>query len=247
MLRVVQTAAWDWAPPHMSGYPHLSLPRHRSTRRLMPTVNPSNGTTKTRSGPPIRRCRGAPLRLRRIARRRGAPHLPCPMARSLAQRASRLSFNRRRCSAHSPMWHKSRRCVGGCGTNPIVRSPLRLSMRGLYGAKSMWTPGLVCPMFCTSVAPLVFPQDPQETGETRDDQPQSIRAEGSGAGAMEWQQLAVLGVLHACFFVASRGCCAPCCACPAFCAFYMSCPRRASGGQTSRRSRFAEASPGDQR
>ena len=23
MLRVVQTAAWDWAPPHMSRYPHL--------------------------------------------------------------------------------------------------------------------------------------------------------------------------------------------------------------------------------
>ena len=27
MLRVVQTAAWDWAPPHMSGYPHLPPPR----------------------------------------------------------------------------------------------------------------------------------------------------------------------------------------------------------------------------
>ena len=40
----------------------------------------------------------------------------------------------------------------------------------------MWTPGLVCPMFCNSVAPLMFPQDPHETGETRDDQPQSIIA-----------------------------------------------------------------------
>ena len=26
MLHVVQTAAWDWAPPHMSGYPHLPAP-----------------------------------------------------------------------------------------------------------------------------------------------------------------------------------------------------------------------------
>ena len=26
MLHVVQTAAWDWAPPHMSGYPHLPGP-----------------------------------------------------------------------------------------------------------------------------------------------------------------------------------------------------------------------------
>ena len=49
----------------------------------------------------------------------------------------------------------------------------------------MWNPGLVCPMFCNSVAHVVFSQDPQETGETRDDQPQSIRAEGSSAGAME--------------------------------------------------------------
>ena len=35
----------------------------------------------------------------------------------------------------------------------------------------MWTPGLVCQMFCTSVVPLVFPRDPQKTGETRDDRP----------------------------------------------------------------------------
>ena len=26
MLHVVQAAAWDWAPPHMSGYPHLPAP-----------------------------------------------------------------------------------------------------------------------------------------------------------------------------------------------------------------------------
>ena len=38
----------------MSGYPH-SPPPHHSTRRLMPIVNPSSRTTKTRSGTPIRR------------------------------------------------------------------------------------------------------------------------------------------------------------------------------------------------
>ena len=89
-------------------------------------------------------------------------------------------------------------------------------------------------------------QDPQETGETRDD-PQSIKTEGSGAVGMEVEQVAVLRVLHACFFVASRGWYAPCCAWCAFSAFYMSCLRRASGGQTSRRSRSAEASPRDGR
>ena len=30
VLRVVHTAAWDWEPPHMSGYPHLPPPRHHS-------------------------------------------------------------------------------------------------------------------------------------------------------------------------------------------------------------------------
>ena len=71
VLHVVQTAAWDWAPPHMSGYPHLPAPpRSTSTR-----------TTKTRSGPAIRHSRGAPLRCRRMASRRGATRLPCPMAR----------------------------------------------------------------------------------------------------------------------------------------------------------------------
>ena len=81
----------------------------------------------------------------------------------------------------------------------------------------MWSPGLVCPMLCNSVVPLVFPREPQETGETRDD-PQSIRVEVSGAGAME-KQVVVLRVPHAFIFGASRGRCAPCCACCAFCAF----------------------------
>ena len=136
MLRVVQTAAWDWEPPHMSGYPHLP-PRHQSTRRLMPTVNPSSRTTKTRSGTPIHRCAPPPPpRLRRMARRRGAPRLLCPMSRPPSKRPSRRRFNRRRCLARSRMWHRSRRCVGGCGTNPFVRPAVRLSMRGLYGAVS---------------------------------------------------------------------------------------------------------------
>ena len=135
MLRVVQTAVWDWAPPHMSGYPHLPPPP--------PQYPPPHAHGQPRQSyhedpqwptyPPLPR---APLRLHRMVRRRGAPRLPCPMARPLAQRASRLAFNRRRSSAHSPMRHRSRRCVGGCGTNPIVRPPLRFSMRGLYGAVS---------------------------------------------------------------------------------------------------------------
>ena len=59
MLPVVQTAAWDWEPPHISGYhyPHLPPHRHHSTRALMPTVHPSTRTTETRSGTPIRCCR----------------------------------------------------------------------------------------------------------------------------------------------------------------------------------------------
>ena len=137
MLRVVQTAAWDWEPPHMSGYPHLQpLPpqyppphAHRQPQQSYHQDPQWHPYPPLPPPPP-------PPRLRRMARRRGAPRLPCPMARPPSQRASRRSFNRRCCSARSLMWHRSRRCVGGCGTNPIVRPPLRLSMRGLYGAVS---------------------------------------------------------------------------------------------------------------
>ena len=262
MLHVVQTAAWDWAPPAHERVPAPARPatavpavvrRRPAVAQLSATAAGPRRRMASRRGatrlpcPMVRRRGATPLPCR-MARRRGVPRLPCPMARPPAHRASRRSFVRRRCSAHSPMWQRARRCVGGCGTNPIVRPPLRLSMRGLYGAVShMYVePGLGCPMFCHLVAPLVFPQDPQETGETRDD-PQSIKTEGSGAVGMEVEQVAVLRVLHACFFVASRGWYAPCCAWCAFSAFYMSCLRRASGGQTSRRSRSAEASPRDGR
>ena len=122
------------APSH-ERVPAPSPPRHHNTRPLMPTVNPSTRTTKTRSGTPIRHCPPPPF-LRRMARCHAPPPLLRPMARPPSQRPSRRSFNRRRCLARSPMWHRSRRCVGGCGTNPIVRPPLRLSMRGLYGAVS---------------------------------------------------------------------------------------------------------------
>ena len=78
MLPVVQAAAWDKEPPHMSGYPHLTPPppRHHGTRPLMPTVNPSTHTTKTRSGTHIRRYPPPPPLLRRMARCR--PPLPPP-------------------------------------------------------------------------------------------------------------------------------------------------------------------------
>ena len=65
--------------------------------------------------------------------------------------------------------------------------------------------------------------------------------EGSSAGAMEEQQVVVLGVLRVCFFVTSRRHHALCCACCAPCASYVSCLRVAFGGETSRCSRFAEA------
>ena len=110
----------------------------------------------------------------------------------------------------------------------------------------MWTPSLVFPIFCTSVTHLAFLQHPQETGETRDDQPPRGTEETS-AGAVGEQQVVVLGVLRVCFFVTSRSGCALCCACCASCASYVSCLRVAFGGETSRCSRSAEASSRDQR
>ena len=95
----------------------------------------------------------------------------------------------------------------------------------------MWTPGLVCQMFCILVAPVAFPQDPQETAETQDDQPPR-GTEGSSAGAMGEQQVVVLRVLHVCFFFASTGRCALCCVFYASCASHMSWIRVSFGGQT---------------
>ena len=104
----------------------------------------------------------------------------------------------------------------------------------------MWTPGLICPMFCTSVTAVAFSQDPQVTDETRDHLPPR-GTEGTSAGAMEEQQVVVLGVLRVCFFVTSRGQCALCCACYASCASYVSCLCVAFRGETSRCSRSAKA------
>ena len=110
----------------------------------------------------------------------------------------------------------------------------------------MWTPGLVCIMFCTSVAPLVFLQDPQKTGETRDDQPPR-GTEGSTARAMDEQQVVVLGVLRMCFFVTSRGRCALCCCCWESWASYVLCLCVGFGGETSGCLRSGEAFPRHQR
>ena len=137
MLRVVHTAPWDWEPPHMSGYPHLPSPppqyppphAHRQPQHSyhqdpqwhpsppLPPPPPASAAWRAAPPPP-------------------PPQLLRPMARPPSQRPSHRSFNRRSCLARSPMWHRSRRCVGGCGPNAIVRPPLRLSMRGLYGAVS---------------------------------------------------------------------------------------------------------------
>ena len=86
----------------------------------------------------------------------------------------------------------------------------------------MCTPGLVCQMFCTSVAPVAFAQIPQETDAARDDQPPRGMA-GTGNGAMEEPEVIVLGVLHVCLFFTSRGQPAPSCAFYASCASYVLC------------------------
>ena len=95
----------------------------------------------------------------------------------------------------------------------------------------MWTPGIVRQIFCTLLAPVAFPHDPQETDEMRDEQPPR-GMEGTAAGAMEQQQVVVLGVLHVCFFFTSRGQSALCCASSASCASCMSCLRIAFGAET---------------
>ena len=113
MLRLLQSAAWDWEPPHMSGYPHLHPPPATtvpaascppSTPAVVPP-RPAVASLPAAAAPPPR--------LRRLAGRPPPPPLLCPVARPPSQRPSCRSFNRRRCLARSPMWHRSTRCVGG--------------------------------------------------------------------------------------------------------------------------------------
>ena len=144
----------------------------------------------TRLPCPMVRRRGATPLPCRMARRRGVPRLPCPMARPPAHGASRRSFVRRRCSAHSPMWQRARRCVGGCGTNPIVRPPLRLSMRGLYGAVShMYVEPRsrlpdVLPLGCPPRVSTGSAGDGRDAGRSPEHQNRRIwrRWDGGGAG-----------------------------------------------------------------
>ena len=90
VLRVVQTAAWDWQPPHMSGNPHLPplpqqyLPRHahrhpQQSYHQDPQWHPY---------PPL----PPPPRLCRMERRHGAPAFPAlwraPLRNGRAVRAS---------------------------------------------------------------------------------------------------------------------------------------------------------------
>ena len=144
----------------------------------------------TRLPCPMVRRRGATPLPCRMAHRRGVLRLPCPMARPPAHRASRRSFVRRRCSAHSPMWRRARRCVGGRGTNPIVRPPLRLSMRGLYGAVShMYVEPRsrlpdVLPLGCPPRVSTVSAGDGRDAGRSPEHQNRRIwrRWDGGGAG-----------------------------------------------------------------
>ena len=104
MLRVVQTAAWDrlGAPSH-EGVPAPSPPATTVPAASCPPSTPAVVPPGPALAPLSAVAAPPPPRLRRMARRRGAPRLICPMARP--------RFNRRRCLARSPMWHRSRRCV----------------------------------------------------------------------------------------------------------------------------------------
>ena len=192
MLHVVQTAAWDWAPPHMSGYPHLPGPPPQYQQSYdedpqWPSYPPLPRGPPPHGQPP----RGHPPPLPYGAPPRGhPPPLPYGAPPRGSPPVSRRSFVRRRCSAHSPMWQRARRCVGGCGTNPIVRPPLRLSMRGLYGAVShMYVEPRsrlpdVLPLGCPPCVSTGSAGDGRDAGRSPEHQNRRIwrRWDGGGAG-----------------------------------------------------------------
>ena len=188
MLPVVQTAAWDWEPPHHSGYPHLPPPPPPPPQYPPPNAHrqPQHSyhqDPQWHPYPPLPPPPPPPLPHSALP-----PPTPLlrPMARPPSQRPRRQSFNRRRRLVRSPMWHSSRRCLGGCGTNPIVRPPLRLSMRGLYGAVShMYVDHRSrLPNVLQLGGPPCVSTGSTGDRQTRDDQP-ARGTEATSAGAME--------------------------------------------------------------
>ena len=178
MLRVVEIAAWDWELPHMSGYPHLPPPATTvpatscvpSTPALVPP-RPAVGPLPAAAAPPPPPASAA---WRAAA---GPPAL------SALWRAPLRNVRAAGASTEGAAW-PVHRCgtdqegaLGGCGTNLIVRPPLRLSMRGLYGAVShMYVdPRSRLPNVLHLGGPLVFPQDPQETSELPDEHSRNRR------------------------------------------------------------------------
>ena len=234
MLHVVQTAAWDWAPPHMSGYPHLPGPPPQYQQSYdedpqWPSYLPLPRGPLPHCQPP----RGHPPPFPYGAPPRGHPP-PLPYGAPPRGSPPSLPYGAPPGAPGELPELRPKALLGpfaDVAESKKVRGRLRNQpdCTSSFAAFNAWfvrsreshvcgAPVSASPMFCHLVAPLVFPQDPQETGETRDD-PQSIKTEGSGAVGMEVEQVAVLRVLHACVFVASRGWYAPCCAWCAFSAF----------------------------
>ena len=136
MLPVVQTATWDWEPPHISGYPHLppAPPQYPPPHAHRQPQHSYHQDQQWQPYPPLPR--PPPPRLCRMARcppppppTHGAPPFATSEPPKLQPKALLGPFAD---VAHVKKVLGRLRCLGG--TNLIVCPPLQLSMRGLYGA-----------------------------------------------------------------------------------------------------------------
>ena len=261
MLHVVQTAAWDWAPPHMSGYPHLPGPPPQYQQSYdedpqwpsyppLPRGPPPHGQPPRGHPPPLPY--GAPPRGHPPPLPYGAPPRgsPPPLPYGAPPGASGEPPELRPKALLGPFADvvESKKVRGRLRNQPDRTSSVAAFNAWFVRSRESHVCGApVSSARCSAtwLPPSCFHRIRRRRARR-----------GTIPRASKQKDLAPLGWRWSrslCCVFSTRASLspleghAPCCACCAFSAFYMSCLRRASGGQTSRRSRSAEASPGDGR
>ena len=106
MLRVVQTAAWDWAPPHMSRYPHLPPPATAVPAASCPPSTPAVVPPRPAAAPLSAAAAGPPSASAAWRAATGPPAFPA------LWRAPRRNGRAARASTEGAAWPIHR-----CGTD----------------------------------------------------------------------------------------------------------------------------------
>ena len=203
MLHVVQTSAWDWAPPHMSGYPHLPAPPPQYQQSYdedpqwpsyapLPRGPPPHGEPPRGHPPPLPY--GAPPRGHPRPLPYGAPPRgpPPPLPYGAPPGASGEPPELRPKALLGPFTNvaESKKVRGRLRNQPDRTSSVAPQMRGLYGAVShMFVEPRsrlpdVLPLGCPPRVSTGSAGDGRDAGRSPEHQNRRIcrRWDGGGAG-----------------------------------------------------------------